>query len=110
MRRIGVRRTLQFADGQEFEGHQYQLPPEEEALLDAARARANANIGGFGPRLTTFGATRRLLRPESRTQDASAELSVLTCQCLLRGQPICSSRARLAAHRQKAHLTFMLRT
>ena len=29
---------------------------------------ADERIGYFGPRRTTFGATRRLLRPESRTQ------------------------------------------
>ena len=41
------------------------------------------HIDLFGPRLTTFGATRRLLRRESRSMMLPRELSVLTCQCLL---------------------------
>lgn len=38
------RKTFRRADGQEFEGHQYQLAAEEEALVNAARESSNANV------------------------------------------------------------------
>lgn len=64
------RKSLQLADGQEFEGHQYQLPPEEEALLDAARARANANITDLNFRLSV---QKALTEPSSSTAEIVAQ-------------------------------------
>ena len=45
------RKTLRLADGRECEGYQYQLTPEEEALINSAQASANAHLTEQASRL-----------------------------------------------------------
>ena len=67
---LWTRKTLRLADGQECEGYQFQLTPDEEVLINAAQADANAHITEQASRLRV---QKALEEPQTSTPEIVAD-------------------------------------
>lgn len=62
--------TFPLADGREYNGYQYQLPPAEDAALETGRAHAIANVIDANLRLSV---QKALMEPTTSTPDIVAQ-------------------------------------